>query len=136
MPAFHNNLLLFLLMIITLSTQSILLRSRHRHSSFIVMSKNNKRKAQLLSTPDSTEGPPLYKAQGLVAVHKPLTWTSQDVVSYIRGIITRDAQDRNALVNSGGGNKRGRKKQMMKVGHGGTLDPLASGECCLCSLNH
>lgn len=48
----------------------------------------------------------------------------------MRGIITRDAQDRNALGNNdGGGNRRGkRKKQMLKVGHGGTLDPLASGE--------
>jgi hypothetical protein len=51
-------------------------------------------------------------------------------VSYIKGIITRDAQDRNALgQNDRGGNNRGkRKKQMLKVGHGGTLDPLASGE--------
>ena len=51
-------------------------------------------------------------------------------VAYVRGIITRDAQDRNALGNNdGGGNRRGkRKKQMLKVGHGGTLDPLASGE--------
>lgn len=80
----------------------------------------------------SPSSPPLYLAEGLLAVHKPLTWTSNDVVAYIRGILTRDAKDRNA----GGGsdnnnnNKRGRgrnKKQMMKVGHGGTLDPLASG---------
>lgn len=66
-----------------------------------------------------------------MAIHKPLTWTSQDVVSYIRGILTRDAQDRNAVPsNSHGSDKRGKKKKQMtmKVGHGGTLDPLASGE--------
>jgi len=50
-------------------------------------------------------------------------------VSYIRGILTRDAQDRNALGRNDGANKRAkRKKQMLKVGHGGTLDPLASGK--------
>ena len=66
--------------------------------------------------------PPLYLAEGIFAVHKPLTWTCNDVVSYIRNILTRDALSR--------GVKKERKKRgkpMMKVGHGGTLDPLASG---------
>lgn len=66
--------------------------------------------------------PPLYLAEGIFAVHKPLTWTCNDVVSYLRNILTRDALSR--------GVKKERKKRgkpMMKVGHGGTLDPLASG---------
>lgn len=74
--------------------------------------------------------PPLYLAQGLLAVHKPLTWSSSDVVTYIRGILTRDAKDRGFVkaTNQDGNQKSRRKKQiMMKVGHGGTLDPLASG---------
>ncbi|KAL9189822.1 hypothetical protein ACHAXT_009497 [Thalassiosira profunda] len=82
----------------------------------------------------AADSPPLYLAEGLVAVHKPLTWSSNDVVSYIRGILTRDARDRGFVEdnNGGGGNnnnrKRGRrKKPLIKVGHGGTLDPLASG---------
>ncbi|KAL7459380.1 hypothetical protein ACHAWC_011081 [Mediolabrus comicus] len=65
---------------------------------------------------------PLYLAEGIFAVHKPLTWTCNDVVSYVRNILTRDALSR--------GVKKERKKRgkpMMKVGHGGTLDPLASG---------
>mmetsp|Transcript_3035 Transcript_3035/g.6079 ORF Transcript_3035/g.6079 Transcript_3035/m.6079 type:complete len:481 (-) Transcript_3035:78-1520(-) len=81
---------------------------------------------------------PLYRAEGLIAVHKPLTWTSNDVVAYIRGILTRDARNRGADENSSGdngksGNKRNEfkkrkgRKQLLKVGHGGTLDPLASG---------
>eukprot|EP00578_Thalassiosira_sp_NH16_P024333 CAMPEP_0181083056 /NCGR_PEP_ID=MMETSP1071-20121207/3955_1 /TAXON_ID=35127 /ORGANISM="Thalassiosira sp., Strain NH16" /LENGTH=414 /DNA_ID=CAMNT_0023164691 /DNA_START=72 /DNA_END=1316 /DNA_ORIENTATION=- len=84
-----------------------------------------------------TTSPPLYLAEGLLAVHKPLTWTSNDVVAYVRGILTRDARDRGYKEGGdngcGGNNNRGRrgggrrKKQMMKVGHGGTLDPLASG---------
>ncbi len=65
---------------------------------------------------------PLYLAEGLIAVHKPLTWTCNDVVSYIRGILTRDAQSRGFE-----GKLRKRGKPLLKVGHGGTLDPLASG---------
>ncbi|KAL7465673.1 hypothetical protein ACHAXS_005982 [Conticribra weissflogii] len=86
----------------------------------------------------SSHKEPLYRAEGLIAVHKPLTWTSNDVVAYIRGILTRDAQNRGAEGNSSGdngksGNKGNRfkkkkgRKQLLKVGHGGTLDPLASG---------
>ena len=80
----------------------------------------------------SSQPPPLYLAEGLVAIHKPLTWTSNDVVAYIRGILTRDAKDRgydedsnndNNTNNKNNKKKRGRrKKQLMKVGHGGTLD--------------
>eukprot|EP00571_Detonula_confervacea_P010362 CAMPEP_0172301986 /NCGR_PEP_ID=MMETSP1058-20130122/3767_1 /TAXON_ID=83371 /ORGANISM="Detonula confervacea, Strain CCMP 353" /LENGTH=404 /DNA_ID=CAMNT_0013012309 /DNA_START=107 /DNA_END=1321 /DNA_ORIENTATION=+ len=66
--------------------------------------------------------PPLYLAEGLVAVHKPLTWSSQDVVAYVRGILIQDAKDRGIKEPAGR-----RKKPLMKVGHGGTLDPLASG---------
>lgn len=71
------------------------------------------------------EKPPLYLAQGLLAVYKPLGWTSQDVVAYIRGMLERDARDRGADVLRL--SKRGNKKKMIKVGHGGTLDPLATG---------
>ena len=48
-------------------------------------------------------------AGGLVLVDKPLTWTSFDVVGKLRGAMRIAA---------------GRK---IKVGHAGTLDPLASG---------
>ena len=43
-------------------------------------------------------------------IDKPLGWTSFDVVKRVRGMLTR---------------RYGLKK--MKVGHAGTLDPLASG---------
>ena len=90
--------------------------------------------ASAASTSSSTSPPPLYLAEGLLAVHKPLTWTSNDVVSYIRGILVRDAKNRGASEeNDSNSDKRKnkwnnrKKKQLMKVGHGGTLDPLASG---------
>ncbi len=52
---------------------------------------------------------------GLLAVYKPINWTSSDVVVMIRGILQRGYQ-----IKSG-------KKCRIKVGHGGTLDPLAEG---------
>ena len=47
---------------------------------------------------------------GLILVDKPLSWTSFDVVKKIRGAMRSVVQRRN-----------------FKVGHAGTLDPLASG---------
>lgn len=50
--------------------------------------------------------------EGLVAVDKPESWSSFDVVKYVRGIASR------AL---------GVSSKKIKVGHSGTLDPAASG---------
>jgi hypothetical protein len=70
---------------------------------------------------DATEQVPLFRAEGLFSVVKPVDWTSSNVVSYIRGMLTRDAKERGAKPGKVG-SKRG-----IKVGHGGTLDPLATG---------
>jgi TruB family pseudouridylate synthase (N terminal domain) len=69
--------------------------------------------------------PPLLLAEGLLAVTKPLNWTSNDVVSYIRGVLERDARERGARPEKVG--SRRNKGQIVRVGHGGTLDPLATG---------
>jgi tRNA pseudouridine55 synthase len=50
--------------------------------------------------------------QGVLLVDKPKTWTSFDVVNYVRRIV--------AAVE-------GKKPKNTKVGHTGTLDPLATG---------
>eukprot|EP00562_Extubocellulus_spinifer_P026874 CAMPEP_0178657008 /NCGR_PEP_ID=MMETSP0698-20121128/25136_1 /TAXON_ID=265572 /ORGANISM="Extubocellulus spinifer, Strain CCMP396" /LENGTH=362 /DNA_ID=CAMNT_0020299117 /DNA_START=34 /DNA_END=1119 /DNA_ORIENTATION=- len=81
-------------------------------------------KRQKIQGVSAGEEVPLYRGEGLFAVNKPLEWTSNDVVSYIRGILERDARSRGAKVVKPG---RRRKKGVVKVGHGGTLDPLASG---------
>jgi len=47
---------------------------------------------------------------GIVIINKPQDWTSFDVVAKIRGIVRRATGEKN-----------------IKVGHGGTLDPLATG---------
>jgi tRNA pseudouridine55 synthase len=50
--------------------------------------------------------------QGLLLIDKPKTWTSFDVVNYVRRIVAAQA---------------GTKPKNTKVGHTGTLDPLATG---------
>ena len=50
--------------------------------------------------------------QGLLLVDKPREWTSFDVVNYVRRIVA---------------NHEGKKPKNTKVGHTGTLDPLATG---------
>ncbi|KAL3932019.1 MAG: hypothetical protein SGPRY_000876 [Prymnesium sp.] len=55
---------------------------------------------------------------GLLLVDKPSDWTSSDVVVKIRGTLER-------LFRSAGHKFKARKR--LKVGHGGTLDPMATG---------
>lgn len=73
---------------------------------------------------EKKEDVPLYLSEGIFAVNKPLEWSSNDVVSYIRGILERDARNRGAEVRKP---RRRAKKGVVRVGHGGTLDPMASG---------
>jgi tRNA pseudouridine55 synthase len=53
---------------------------------------------------------------GLLAVFKPQNWTSFDVVAKIKGVLQGELQG-----------KYGIKATKLKVGHGGTLDPMATG---------
>jgi tRNA pseudouridine55 synthase len=50
--------------------------------------------------------------EGLLLIDKPETWTSFDVVNYVRRMVA---------------NLAGKKPKNIKVGHCGTLDPFASG---------
>lgn len=50
--------------------------------------------------------------QGILLVDKPKGWTSFDVVNFVRKIVA---------------NAEGKKPKNTKVGHTGTLDPLATG---------
>lgn len=54
----------------------------------------------------------MHKMQGILLIDKPKTWTSFDVVNYIRRMVA---------------SQEGKKPKNVKVGHTGTLDPLATG---------
>jgi TruB family pseudouridylate synthase (N terminal domain) len=69
--------------------------------------------------------PLLLRAEGILALYKPLTWTSSDVVVHVRGMLERDARARGA--DPVRATSRKSKSRIVRVGHGGTLDPLATG---------
>lgn len=50
--------------------------------------------------------------QGILLINKPKNWSSFDVVNYVRKIVAQT---------------EGKKPKNVKVGHTGTLDPLATG---------
>ena len=63
--------------------------------------------------------------QGCVLlINKPLTWTSFDVVNKLRYILLRSLHKFKEI-------KEGEKRKL-KVGHAGTLDPLATGLLIVC----
>lgn len=61
----------------------------------------------------------------VLLIDKPMGWTSFDVVNKIRGAI------RHYLKEQGGDNALAARK--LKVGHAGTLDPLATGMLIICT---
>lgn len=56
---------------------------------------------------------------GILAAYKPSNWTSFDVCAKLRGTLQR-------TITRSGSRQPGRRKRI-KVGHGGTLDPMATG---------
>jgi tRNA pseudouridine55 synthase len=62
---------------------------------------------------------------GILNINKPRGWTSHDVVARVRRLLgVRPRQRRNSTGTSGHGTTR--------VGHAGTLDPLATGVLLVC----
>ncbi|EWM28783.1 putative trna pseudouridine synthase 1 [Nannochloropsis gaditana] len=67
------------------------------------------------ATPGTTAELPPLNMNGLVAIFKPRNWTSNDVVQKVRSLLEKEARRRAGV------------KVKVKVGHGGTLDPMATG---------
>lgn len=102
------------------------LSKRPSANSVVSGTMGNPKKRPLATATGNADAPsddvPLYLEEGLFAVHKPLGWTSQDVVGKLRFVLEKDARLRGAP------DRRSKKRRpWMKVGHGGTLDPLATG---------
>lgn len=62
--------------------------------------------------------------QDVILINKPLGWTSFQVVNKLRYAITKFHKE--SLLESNG------QKRRIKVGHAGTLDPLATGLLIVC----
>lgn len=78
---------------------------------------NSLQRIRVCSVSGSSIVEPELVPSGLVAVFKPQNWTSSDVVAKVKYTLQRGAQ-------AASGSTR---KFKIKVGHGGTLDPLAEG---------
>ncbi|OUM65471.1 hypothetical protein PIROE2DRAFT_41647 [Piromyces sp. E2] len=63
----------------------------------------------------------LEQLNGVFCVNKPIGLSSSDVVTILKHKVTHQ------LISSNLIDKRKKKRNMIKIGHGGTLDPLASG---------
>jgi tRNA pseudouridine55 synthase len=107
------------------SPSLLLLRDSLTSSDQDQQKRNNTTTSNPAVVPSDPVAVPLYRSEGIFAVHKPINWTSQDAVSYIRGMLERDARDRGA--DPVKATSRRNKSRIVKVGHGGTLDPLATG---------
>lgn len=99
-------------------------------SSHRFLSVGTEHQGRLFSTspetgmfPPLSDDVPLLLAEGLLAVNKPINWTSNDVVSYIRILLEKDTRQRGGTVAK----LKSKGKRKLRVGHGGTLDPLATG---------
>ena len=103
-----------------------------RSFSFVTKARQNKfqpvSELQSVSSNEDTtlsNDVQLYRAEGLLSVVKPLNLTSQDVVKCIRRVLESDTHRRGGTTSSPTARKN--KNRIIKAGHGGTLDPLATG---------
>ena len=63
-----------------------------------------------------------FRTGEVLLIHKPLTWTSFQVVNKMKWLI----KNHPSLILDG-------KKVQPKIGHAGTLDPLATGLLIVCT---
>lgn len=64
---------------------------------------------------------------GILLIDKPEGWTSHDVVAKVRGILRQQVDSEQFTVDSGSLKTNNYKLKTPKVGHTGTLDPMATG---------
>ena len=77
-----------------------------------------------MAIPNSFESIEEFVSGSLILIDKPIGWTSFDVLNKIKGFV------RNNLVIPP--NEHGHE-QRFKIGHAGTLDPLATGLLVICT---
>jgi len=67
---------------------------------------------------------------GIIIIDKPADWTSHDVVAKLRGALrgaARDGTIRDGALRGGAAQQKPGAIKNIRVGHGGTLDPIATG---------
>ena len=67
---------------------------------------------------------------GIIIIDKPADWTSHDVVAKLRGALRgsmRGGTIRDGVLRGGAAQQKPGATKNLRVGHGGTLDPMATG---------
>ncbi|CAM9619638.1 unnamed protein product [Chrysoparadoxa australica] len=80
--------------------------------------------------PGEASGPAPIKPNGVFAVYKPSDWSSTDVVTRVKNVLDKGYRAQLHKANGGTGKPprpKRRAKPLVKCGHGGTLDKLATG---------
>lgn len=73
-----------------------------------------------------------FRAGEVILINKPLTWTSFQVVNKMKFVI-KSYERNHAQELAIPQRKAGERAAKMKIGHAGTLDPLASGLLIVCT---
>lgn len=108
-----GSLLLFIgVVVLVMKVRAFRSRAVGRKSVFGGQTKIGSQLGDIIGAPPAS----VHVPSGLLAVYKPQNWTSSDVVNKIKFTLQRGGQE-----------LAGGRKCKIKVGHGGTLDPLAEG---------
>ncbi|ORX85407.1 pseudouridine synthase [Anaeromyces robustus] len=86
-----------------------------------VLIKDTENKEKQIKPVKKYSGKILEQLNGVFCVDKPIGLSSSDVVTILKHKVTQQLIASNLI------DKRKKKRNMIKIGHGGTLDPLASG---------
>ena len=73
-----------------------------------------------------------FRAGEVLLIHKPLTWTSFQVVNKMKFLL-KGYETKQGIVNSNKEIANKEKLSFIKIGHAGTLDPLATGLLIVCT---
>jgi tRNA pseudouridine55 synthase len=73
-----------------------------------------------------------FRAGEVILINKPLTWSSFQVVNKMKYVI-KSYERNNGIIIPVPVRKPGARPAKMKIGHAGTLDPLASGLLIVCT---
>ncbi len=68
----------------------------------------------------------------VILINKPLTWTSFQVVNKMKYLI-RNSKSQIRIPDPSQANNTQRSTNKLKIGHAGTLDPLATGLLIVCT---
>lgn len=97
------------------------IENNEQNNKEVTNNKINLKNDEIKKQNKKYSGKILEQLNGVFCVNKPVGLSSSDVVTILKSKITHQ------LISSNLVDRKKKKRNMIKIGHGGTLDPLASG---------